>query len=204
MLGSIIEKEVPAPTAPSLPSARPGSSGGFPQATHRSTSRFALAKAAAASKGKGLVSPAVGRPARAPALQTTMPDPVESFPSPPAPASETEEARIQREVSAENDARLAAMTVDEVVQERDELLAHFGPGLLDVLRKRRETRGASSVPGASSARVEQVEPRPTAQVEDDDDDELPPLVEDDADTQTAVQAEAEAPADLPGLVQDGQ
>jgi hypothetical protein len=117
MLGSIVEKDVPAPTAPSLPSARPGNVGGFPQATHRSTSRFALAKATAASRGKGPAAPASSRPARAPALQTTSLNPDEAPPphsiSSKPPGSETEEARIRREVSAENDARLAAMTAEE-------------------------------------------------------------------------------------------
>lgn len=197
MLGSIVEKDVPAPKAPSLPTARPGSIGGFPQAAHRSTSRFALAKAAAAARGKGPASAATSRPARAPALQTTGPDPDE--PDPAAPLSESEEVRIRREVSAENDARLAAMTVDEVVQEREELLARFGPGLLDVLRKRRETRGDSSAPGPSSARHDKIQPPPV--LLDNDDDDLPPLIEDGADTSATVKLDE--PADLPDLVQDG-
>jgi hypothetical protein len=210
MLGSIVEKDVPAPTAPSLPSARPGNVGGFPQATHRSTSRFALAKATAASRGKGPAAPAGSRPARAPALQTTSPNPDEAPPqhsiSSKPPGSETEEARIRREVSAENDARLAAMTAEEVLQEREELLARFGPGLLDVLRKRRETRAEPSATGASAASSAEAASTSVA-VAQDDDDELPPLVEDGADSSTAAPQpavpRAEEPADLPELVQDG-
>jgi len=56
---------------------------------------------------------------------------------------EDETERMLRSVGRENDDKIAAMTPQEIQQEKDELIERFGGGLLDVLRKRREKRGQS-------------------------------------------------------------
>ena len=77
--------------------------------------------------------------------------------SAPAPASadvpeqdvstqaEDETSRIIQSVQRENDDRLQAMSHDERMAEKQELLGKFGGGLLDVLRKRREAREGKGV-----------------------------------------------------------
>lgn len=56
---------------------------------------------------------------------------------------EDETERMLRSVGRENDDKIAAMTPQEIQQEKDELIERFGGGLLDVLRKRREKREQS-------------------------------------------------------------
>lgn len=199
MIGSIVEKEASFPSPPSLPSpnaaASSSSTAGFPQATHRSLSRFALNKL---NKANGASSAGGGesRPVRAPALQTTAP--AEERPTrstaPAAPSSsstsrqpQTEEDRIVAEAGRENDLRLAGMSASEIASEREELLARFGPGLAEILRKRREKRDGVVVDGAAASGPQPPTPGPSsttvraATVEDEDDeDDLPDLVEDRA------------------------
>lgn len=202
MIGSIVEKEASFPSAPSLPpsssssnAAAASSSTGFPQATHRSLSRFALNKL---NKANGASSAGGGgsRTVRAPALQTTAP--TEERPNrstaPAAPSSsstsrqlQTEEDRIVAEAGRENDLRLASMSPSEIASEREELLARFGPGLGEILRKRREKRDGVVVDGAAAAGPQPPTPGPSSTTgraatvkDEDDEDDLPDLVEDRA------------------------
>lgn len=54
------------------------------------------------------------------------------------------EERILLSVQEENEQTVAAMAPEEREQERQELLARFGGGLAETLRKRKEARGTAS------------------------------------------------------------
>ena len=62
--------------------------------------------------------------------------------------SEAEEVR--RHVERENMDRVKEMTPEERAQEAEELVDRFGPGLAELMRKRREKRQAALVSGSSA------------------------------------------------------
>lgn len=65
-------------------------------------------------------------------------------PSAAAPGTGSEAEEVQRQVDAENSARVAAMSDSERAQEVEELKERFGGGVVDLMRKRREARGGAA------------------------------------------------------------
>lgn len=77
----------------------------------------------------------------------------ENFSQPFSASRSTNPDEAQRQMEEDNKAKVAAMTSEERGIETTELLARFGGGLVEVMRKRREQRekgASSSQPGSSS------------------------------------------------------
>jgi hypothetical protein len=65
----------------------------------------------------------------------------------------SEAERVQKEVDAENAARVEGMSAEEREQEVEELKERFGAGLVDIMRKRREKRLAAEDATATEGAV---------------------------------------------------
>lgn len=167
LVRDIVERPASTPTEPGTAPAPPrppvASRCGFPIAAHRSKGQSAFARArkndaerraGGLSTGQGRIVenvPTVGAAAGAAGAGG-------SAEAPELPPPATEEEKIRRQVEAENRARVAAMSPAEREQEAEELKERFGPGLADLMRKRRAARepqqlaaGPSSTPGAGPA-----------------------------------------------------
>lgn len=161
LIRDIVERPASTPTEPGAAPAPPrppaASRGGFPIAAHRSKGQSAFARArkndaerraGGLSTGQGRIVenvPTVGAASSAPVKEEAT----------PLPTPATEEEKIRRQVEAENRARVANMSPAEREQEAEELKERFGPGLADLMRKRRDARApqqpAAAAAGSSSA-----------------------------------------------------
>jgi hypothetical protein len=119
LIGSIIERN--PKSSLSTPPKPPNSTGqsGFPIAQHRSKSAF--------SRGREDFKK----------TRAQAPPPVVSA---NAGAQSVEREDRLRQISEENERRVADMTEEERMQERAEILKRFGPDVGDILRRAREAR----------------------------------------------------------------
>ncbi|KAL7414450.1 hypothetical protein BDY24DRAFT_369638 [Mrakia frigida] len=118
--------------------------------------------------GGGLLDVLRKRREKREAQEVHTPQP-SSSPSPAIPYSSDETSRILSSIQKENDDRFFAMSHEERMSEKQELLDKFGGGLLDVLKKRREAReavGAAAAGGGGEKKegdaVENREPSASA------------------------------------------
>ncbi|OJA14761.1 hypothetical protein AZE42_06234 [Rhizopogon vesiculosus] len=140
LIGSVFERKTS--TAPTNPSPRFANSpsSGFPAVQHRSKSAFARAKEEEKNIGNA-------RPANVPPILPTQP----AEPTQPRelgvdlPANDDD---IRRQISEENERRVANMSQDEREQERREIIEQLGNGVGDLLERVRaaRSRNAPKVP----------------------------------------------------------
>lgn len=154
LIGSVFERK--ASTAPTAPSPRfthtPGS--GFPAVHHRSKSAFARAREEEKSSGNA-------RPTTVPSVLPTRPA-EQSLSRDLAPANDD---AIRRQISEENERRVANMSEDEREQERREIIDQLGNGVGDLLERVRAARSrnaakASAVPDGMPVQKGQVPDAP--------------------------------------------
>ncbi|WVW79585.1 hypothetical protein I302_101554 [Kwoniella bestiolae CBS 10118] len=138
MLKDIVERPSKAPSTPSAPA--PGGVG-FPIAVHRSQrpSAFAKSRQQQAARQAGVGSKAVGEGRAVDIIPSIGISPrQDEGPSAQGQLSEMEEVR--RSVEAENTKRVEGMSNAEREEEVEELKERFGSGLMELMRKRKETR----------------------------------------------------------------
>ncbi|KAH7924964.1 hypothetical protein BV22DRAFT_1195535 [Leucogyrophana mollusca] len=126
LVGSVFERK--PTTAPTLPSISIPASG-FPEVQHRSKTKSAFARAREQAKKDD------GRALGVPVVQSAV-----------DVASTTDDAgddALQRQISEENKQRLAHMTDEEREQERQDIIDHFGAGLLQKVAQARQRRAAA-------------------------------------------------------------
>lgn len=166
IIKAIVERpsgSVSAPRPPQPPSLPSPSSSGFPAVPHRSQrkprtqTRQPSSAAEVASNVDAPHQDVSTTPERLAPLSARVTD---AGPSrlPAADANLSEAERVRREVDEENTRRVEAMTDEEREQEARELTERFGPGLLELMRKRRAAREAkeqrpSSFSEAAAART---------------------------------------------------
>src|ERR1700710_2261482 len=133
LIGSVFERK--APTAPTAPSPRfthtPGS--GFPAVHHRSKSAFARAREEEKSSGN--------------ARSTTVPSALPTRPAEQSLSRDLAPANddaIRRQISEENERRVATMSEDEREQERREIIDQLGNGVGDLLERVRAARSRNA------------------------------------------------------------
>ncbi|RSH95136.1 hypothetical protein EHS25_000222 [Saitozyma podzolica] len=149
ILRDIVERSPAAPSPPAPPQPPAPSTSAFPPALHRSqrpkTSAFSRARRDESTRSSGgqvlgegrIVEsvPPVGLDAGRSAGQSAS-----RLSAPRDGVSESDYERIRREVDAENTAWVEGMTEEERVTEMQELQERFGPGLIELMRKRRAAR----------------------------------------------------------------
>ncbi|KAF9220254.1 hypothetical protein BS17DRAFT_882476 [Gyrodon lividus] len=140
LIGSVFER--PTPSTPSLPSSRftgtPGT--GFPAVPHRSKSAFARAREE--TKGNAGV-----RLSDVPSVvPTQVPRPPPVLDTKPIP---TDTNALRRQISEENERKVAGMTEEEIEQEKQEILEQLGSGAGDLLTRIQEARQRKSEQEAS-------------------------------------------------------
>ncbi|GFZ47259.1 hypothetical protein JCM24511_05002 [Saitozyma sp. JCM 24511] len=165
ILRDIVERSPTAPSAPVPPQPPTPSTSAFPPAVHRSqrpkTSAFSRARRDESTRSAGGQVLGEGR-----IVESVHPVELDAGPSagpsasrlsgPRDGVSESEYERVRREVDAENTARVESMTEEERISEVQELQERFGPGLVELMRKRRAARqGAvtTSVQGGGPSTV---------------------------------------------------
>lgn len=180
LVRDIVERPASKPTepgsAPEPPRPPVASRGGFPIAAHRSKgmSAFARARKDDAARRAGGLPAGQGRVVEnVPTVGSTSGETSAAGASAAPPA--TEEEKIRRQVEDENRARVAAMSPAEREQEAEELKERFGPGLADLMRKRRDARtsqqaqasaGPSTAPSTSTATAPTTAPTAPSASED--------------------------------------
>lgn len=144
-VGDIVERDTAAAKPPSAPSLK-SSSTGFPEHKRRGNiSTFKQQRTSTVTSDRAEVPPAPRNPLRQASLQTNT--------SSLIPKDDSFEQTERREIDAENRQRLAAMSAEEIEQERNELLARLDPSLIEALLHRanldqgRGDTGISSNPG---------------------------------------------------------
>ncbi|ORX39237.1 hypothetical protein BD324DRAFT_649321 [Kockovaella imperatae] len=129
--------ERPSGSAPPAPPSLPKTSvTGFPQARHRSL---------ASSKTDALARH--GENDSSTRASSRLYEPATALDYTSIPSSGLDPAAsdvTRREIEAENEARIQAMTAEEREQEAQELIERFGPGLVDIMRRRRDERQAAT------------------------------------------------------------
>ena len=156
LLGSVLERK-PGPrtsgsgTSNSKPLSRfaQAQAGGFPAAEHRSQSAFARGRSAN-----------LERPGRPPGVAVSpVPVPSSSSTQLQSPGEVGNDAKVQahgdesgwrKQIDEENARRVESMSEAERAQERLDILARFGPGVGDILRRAREKREKENTVKAES------------------------------------------------------
>ncbi|KAF8835931.1 hypothetical protein BDN67DRAFT_1015100 [Paxillus ammoniavirescens] len=149
LIGSVFERKTLS--SPPLPSSRftgtPGT--GFPAVQHRSKSAFARAR----EEGKGNSG---ARLNDVPSVTPTQrpPPPLHLLDTNPIP---TDTEALQRQISEENERKIASMTEEEIEKEKQEILEQLGSGTGALLSRIREARQRKSNEEASVSAEKSVE-----------------------------------------------
>jgi hypothetical protein len=121
LVGSVFERKVTS--NPSSSFAPSPSKTGFPQVSHRSRkSAFARARESQST------------------IRDHVPIVVPSKPDTSRPSESQDPDDWRAQMSRDNELKVASMTAEEREEERREILAKFGPGIGDILKKVREAR----------------------------------------------------------------
>ena len=131
----------PAPPQPPKPSAHKA---GFPIAKRRAP---LATREPIASSSRGTAGPSSGSGSRGTEERFAHEDFSQPFGGRPS-SDDT-----QRQMEEENQAKVAAMTPEQRDLEKEELLARFGGGLVEVMRKRREQRQSPNISTESTRQV---------------------------------------------------
>jgi hypothetical protein len=124
----IVERDTAVAKPPSAPSLKTSTTG-FPEHKKRSkVSAFKQQRASTGTSNPAEASPASLNRSSQPSLQTNT--------SSLTPKDDSFEENERREIDAENRQRLAAMSAEEIEQERKELLANLSPSVIEALLKR--------------------------------------------------------------------
>jgi len=127
-VGDIVERDTAAAEPPAAPSLK-SSTTGFPEHKKRGRlSTFKQQKNSDATSNFAKASPAPLNPSRQASLQTNTNSLIAK--------DDSFEAIERREIDAENRQRLAAMSAEEIEQERKELLARLDPSVIQALLQR--------------------------------------------------------------------
>jgi RNA polymerase II-associated protein 1 len=127
-VGDIVERDTAAAKPPSAPSLK-SSTTGFPEHKKRSkVSAFKQQRVSTVTSDSAKASPAPFNRSSQASLLTNS--------SSLIPKDDSLEEIERREIDAENRQRLAAMSAEEIEQERKELLANLSPSLIEALLKR--------------------------------------------------------------------
>lgn len=128
LIGSVVERRTPSSLTGTTSlkfASTPGT--GFPAVQHRSKSSFARGREEAKGKGRLNQVPSVGLPKVAPPTPEIK----------PIPANVED---LQRQISEENEKRVASMTSEEIEKGRQEILEQLGSGTSDLLKRVHEAR----------------------------------------------------------------
>jgi RNA polymerase II-associated protein 1 len=165
LIGSVFERKTSSPKNP----ITPANATGFPTAQHRSKSAFARAREDAKRQGERgsaaqtsrvreapvIVGSGVSTP---PAQSTVLPNPRSFHPSLGDDSrGALQEADWRKQISDENERRVAEMSEEERAQEREEILARFGGNISEVLSKARAKRQHDGAASGSAAALKSKE-----------------------------------------------
>ncbi|KAL4249373.1 RPAP1 family protein [Abortiporus biennis] len=126
LVGSIVERKTSASSSSSVPKPASSNVTGFPAAQHRSLSAFARARTEQKTNRQE-------RPQKAPTIQALGSIVREDV-------AERGKDDWRKQMEAENKRKVESMTEEEREQERQEILARFGPGIADVMKKIKAAR----------------------------------------------------------------
>ncbi|KAH7885003.1 hypothetical protein F5I97DRAFT_1881593 [Phlebopus sp. FC_14] len=148
LIGSVVERKTPSkPNAPSSRfSGAPGT--GFPAVQHRSKSAFARAREEAKGNGSARLNDV---PSVIPVQPPRPPPDGETKPIP------TDTRALWRQISEENERRVASMTDEEIEKEKQEIFDQLGSGTADLLRRIREAKERKAAQETSDGAADMAE-----------------------------------------------
>jgi len=166
-IGNIKERSPTAP--PSAPTLKTTATG-FPE--HKKRARVSVFKQQRGAAEQP-IAPSSDSHNAAGGLRSTKPPPLPTNPSRLTQNRSSISDQERKQIDDENNARLAAMSTEEIDQERQELLAGLNPSLIERLLKRAnldQGRGETdfeSLPSASEIEEREKVPAPAPSVEED-------------------------------------
>ncbi|KAF9231920.1 hypothetical protein BU15DRAFT_67919 [Melanogaster broomeanus] len=137
MLGPVFERKTSPASLPQSSSKFSGTPGsGFPAAQHRSKSAFSRAREKEAKGSTGAT--------RLNGVPSVVVTPTQA-PRPPPPVLDTKPIptdtnALRRQISQENERKVAEMTEEEIEKEKQDILEQLGSGTGELLRRIREAR----------------------------------------------------------------
>ena len=134
VIGTVFERK-PGPSSPSSPKLKATRLTGFPPVQHRSKSLFAQSRTQHTTEAIKPPVPPIVIPA------STAPD----------------DYNFRRQISDENELKVAELTEEEREQARAEILERFGPAVGDVLKRARESRERQMNADLKTAEAESVD-----------------------------------------------
>lgn len=163
IIGSIFERKSTLSSKSPAPSLVAGSrTTGFPAVQHRSKSAFSRNREEVQRRdpnGTWIEAPPVVSSSN-PTVTTQSPTPLSS-PLSGSGRPTPDPSDLHEQISKENEAVLAAMSPEEIEEERQQILARFGAGLTGVLEKARQNRLKRGAEGSHSKRHNGVPPSST-------------------------------------------